>query len=428
MLSSARALSCGTGIPAKLKVGDAKAGSSESLDNLSHEHVRISAAAQALLDVADEKALVDMFGRKHTYLRVSLTEKCNFRCVYCMPEEGVELTPRAALPTLEERKRLLNIFARLGVKKLRFTGGEPTVSNQLLPLLQHAQAVREPGQAHSVFRSVGITTNGFSFKQQMQGLVAAGLTSVNISLDSLQEDKFAKLTRRDGKAMLKVLASLYSALDAGLHTKINCVLMAGTNDDELADFIRLTRDMRIDVRFIEYMPFDGNKWDNAQLVGYRSAIQRLEVEHGILLQAAGGAADSQIAQQKEGGQSPAGSEEAGARKGHYSDSADVNDTTKWYRAPGHVGRVGFISTMTDHFCSSCNRLRLTADGKLKVCLFGDEGLSLLDCLRSGMSDSEVIAEMAAAVRRKAERLGGEKTALDLAHVERKNRSMIMIGG
>lgn len=432
-LPSNRWFSCGTGIASKLQVGAANAAFSTespipSPSSVPLEPMQVSDAAQALLEVADEKALIDLFGRKHTYLRVSLTEKCNFRCVYCMPEEGVELTPRAKLPSLEERKRLLDIFARLGVKKLRFTGGEPTVSNQLLPLLQHAQTLREPGASRSVFHSVGITTNGFSLKQQVQGLVSAGLTSVNISLDSLQESKFAKLTRRDGKAMLKVLAALYAALDAGLHTKINCVLMAGTNDDELADFIKLTRDMRIDVRFIEYMPFDGNKWDSAQLVGYRSAMQRLELEHGILLQPADGIDAKKKTQQEKSGDRVSSSNDSGALTGHYNDARDANDTTKWYRAPGHVGRVGFISTMTDHFCGSCNRLRLTADGKLKVCLFGDEGLSLLDCLRSGMTDTQVIAEMAAAVRRKAERLGGEESAIDLANVERQNRPMIMIGG
>jgi molybdenum cofactor biosynthesis enzyme MoaA len=425
--------SCGTGITAKLQVGGAKAAVSVESFTPSHSSaplkpVQMSDAARALQEVSDEKALVDLFGRKHTYLRVSLTEKCNFRCVYCMPEDGVELTPRAELPTLEERKRLLDIFARLGVKKLRFTGGEPTVSNQLLPLLQHAQTVCAPESGRPAFPSVGITTNGFSLKRQVQRLASAGLTSVNISLDSLEENKFAKLTRRDGKAMLKVLSSMYAALDAGLHTKINCVLMAGTNDDELADFIKLTRDTKIDVRFIEYMPFDGNRWDNTQLVGYRNAMQRLEVEHGILLQPAD-CIDADIdAQKKENGNQISSRDASGARKGHYNDALDAHDTTKWYRAPGHAGRVGFISTMTDHFCGSCNRLRLTADGKLKVCLFGDEELSLLDCLRSGMTDTQVIAEMAAAVRRKQARLGGEENAIDLANVERQNRPMIMIGG
>ena len=403
------------------------------------EESSISKAAEALLDVADEKALVDLFGRKHNYLRVSLTEKCNFRCVYCMPAEGVQLTPSEQLPTLTERKRLLDIFARLGVNKLRFTGGEPTLSKQLLPLLQHAQTVLGPNADlnASAFRSIGITTNGFNFKQQLPDLVAAGLTSANISLDSLVEHKFAALTRRDGKAVHRVLSAIYASLDAGLHTKINCVLMAGTNDDEIADFVKLTRDMQIDVRFIEYMPFDGNGWHSQRLVGYRDALQRLEVEHGIILQPDAKTQQIRVSAQGEdsGGLSAQASD--GSANGirpdkrggsNYNSRPDVHDTTKWYRAEGHVGRVGFISTMTDHFCSTCNRLRLTADGKLKVCLFGDEALSLVSCLRKGLSDRQIIAEMAAAVRRKAARLGGEQNAVDLAATERKNRSMIKIGG
>jgi len=376
----------------------------------------------------DEQALVDLFGRKHTYLRVSLTEKCNFRCTYCMPEEGVTLTKKDELPTLEERKRLVNIFVRLGVRKLRFTGGEPTVSKQLLPLLEHAGALFSPdadadadadinaagagsgAQRQLAIESAGITTNGYALKQQIPALVAAGLTSVNISLDSLQQEKFASLTRRKGTAMLRVLSAVYAAVDAGLKTKINCVLMAGTNDDELGDFVKLTRDTDIDVRFIEYMPFDGNKWKSKSLLGYRDAIARLEHEHGIILEPATRAAKIDIA-------------DGGA---DLSELADPNDTTKWFRAPGHVGRVGFITTMTQNFCGSCNRLRLTADGKLKVCLFGQDELSLLDCMREGMSDEEVIMQMAGAVRRKEARLGGETTAEDL--VGAKNRSMIMIGG
>eukprot|EP00605_Chrysophyceae_sp_TOSAG23-4_P001921 GSChrysophyteH1.ASY1.ANO1.2121.1 assembled CDS len=346
------------------------------------------------LAVSDESALVDLFGRRHTYLRISLTEKCNFRCTYCMPAEGVQLTPRTELPTLEERRRLIDIFIHLGVKKLRFTGGEPTVSNQLLPLLQHCSP--------SVIESMGITTNGFSLKRQLPKLVQAGLKSVNISLDSLQEEKFARLTRRSGSAMLRVLSSLYAAVDAGLKTKLNCVLMAGTNDDELGDFVMLTRDTPIDVRFIEFMPFDGNKWSSSGLMSYGDAIARLEHEHGIILE-----------------------------KEHLSSTGgnlhkDPNDTTKWFRAPGHLGRVGFITTMTDHFCNSCNRLRLTADGMLKVCLFGQDQLNLVACLRSGMSNGEVIKHVAEAIRRKDARLGGQANAIDLVNAE--NRSMIKIGG
>jgi molybdenum cofactor biosynthesis enzyme MoaA len=400
----------------------------------SPDSLQLAAPKHAILPlipmVPEEQALVDLFGRKHTYLRVSLTEKCNFRCVYCMPEEGVQLTPRENLPTLDERRRLIDIFARLGVTKLRFTGGEPTVSNQLLPLVQYANSLRLASHGDnaeelsaSAFRSIGITTNGLLLRNQLPSLTAAGLTSVNISLDSMKEDKFAKLTRRDGSFMHKVLASVRAALDAGLHTKLNCVLMAGVNDDELAAFVELTRHERLDVRFIEYMPFDGNKWDGTKLLPYRDAILRLEMEHGVLLEDARRAVAEADTLSR-----AAGNMDVHVGANHYNAAHDKSDTTKWYRAPGHVGRVGFINTMTDHFCGTCNRLRLTADGKLKVCLFGSEELSLLDCLRAGQTDDEVISRMATAVRRKAERLGGEQNALDLASAERTNRPMIMIGG
>ena len=215
--------------------------------------------------------LRDTFGRFHNYLRVSLTEKCNLRCVYCMPEDGVNLTNRAQLLSLAERKRLLTMFAKLGMTKLRFTGGEPTVSNQLTELISHARSCN--------IENIGITSNGLLLKERLDSLMASGLTSVNISLDTLCDTKFAAITRRDKKGLYRVLSSIYTSISKGLPVKINCVLFRGLNDDEIADFVQLTKDVKIDVRFIELMPFDGNDWDPKKFISYLEVIDRLGIEH-----------------------------------------------------------------------------------------------------------------------------------------------------
>ena len=215
--------------------------------------------------------LTDTFGRFHNYLRMSLTEKCNLRCTYCMPEEGVELTPKAQLMSLAERKRLITMFASLGVSKLRFTGGEPTVSNQLTELVQHATSCN--------IQSIGITSNGIVLKDKLDTLIKAGLSSVNISLDTLVDTKFATITRRDKKNIFRVLSSVYTAVSKGIHVKINCVLMRGFNDNEIVDFVNLTKAVNVDVRFIELMPFDGNSWKQKDFISYVEVIDRLKVEH-----------------------------------------------------------------------------------------------------------------------------------------------------
>ena len=218
-----------------------------------------------------DSPLTDTFGRFHNYLRISLTEKCNLRCVYCMPEEGVNLTPKAHLMSLAERKRLISIFASLGVQKLRFTGGEPTISNQLEELIHHATTCN--------IKSIGITSNGLILKERLDDLIKAGLSSVNISLDTLVDSKFATITRRDKKNIYRVLSSVYTAVSKGLPVKINCVLMRGFNDNEIADFVDLTKTVNVDCRFIELMPFDGNEWSPKNFVGYTEVIDRLKTEH-----------------------------------------------------------------------------------------------------------------------------------------------------
>jgi molybdenum cofactor biosynthesis enzyme MoaA len=213
--------------------------------------------------------LTDTFGRFHNYLRMSITEKCNLRCVYCMPSEGVKLTPEERLMTFDERKRLISLFASHGVNKIRFTGGEPTINKTLPALIAHCRSIPS-------IQSVGITTNGLVLKSQLDRLCEAGLTHVNISLDTLQTNKYQQISRRDGKGLAMILSALYAALSRNLVVKINCVLMRQINYSEIAQFVELTREAAVDVRFIEVMPFEDNHWEPQQLVPYFEALDHLE--------------------------------------------------------------------------------------------------------------------------------------------------------
>lgn len=349
--------------------------------------------------------LTDTFGRFHNYLRISVTERCNLRCTYCMPEQGIDLTPSDDLMSIDEMKRVVSVFTDLGVDKIRLTGGEPTVNKKLPELISYARSI-------PTVKSIGITTNGIVVKSQLSKLVEAGLTHINISLDTLVPEKFESISRRDKRWLARVLSAVYAAIDAGLVVKINCVLIRGVNDDEIKDFVELSKEAPVNVRFIELMPFDDNKWDDKKLVTYFEAMDVLK-RQGIGL----------VRQSKE----------------------DPSDTTKWYK-PFHTtqisegknedvmrdevemfeGRLGFITSMSSNFCGGCNRLRLTADGKIKVCLFGNDELNLLQALRAGKTNTEIIGMISDAVSMKEKSLGGHDTLNELAGS--KNRPMILIGG
>lgn len=289
--------------------------------------------------------LTDRFGRRHDYLRVSLTDRCNFRCVYCMPEEGAEWKPRDEVLSFEEIVRFVELFARLGVTKVRLTGGEPTVRKGYLNLVRSVASVE--GIQH-----VALTTNGSTLAQDAQALTDAGLGSVNVSLDTLQEDRFRTITRTSGLA--RVMRGIDAALAAGLKTKINVVVLPGLNDDEAAAFVELTRDRLLDVRFIEFMPFLGNRWNPDRVVS--SAEIRAELSKTYCLQPIDG--------------SP-------------------SDVAREFKVDGHQGTVGFVSSVTESFCEGCNRIRLTVDGRIKTCLFLPPGCSLRDLLRSGTGVDEI---------------------------------------
>ncbi|KAJ0343106.1 hypothetical protein COL922a_000434 [Colletotrichum nupharicola] len=289
--------------------------------------------------------LTDDFHRQHDYLRISVTERCNLRCVYCMPEEGVPLSPTRELLTTPEIVLLSSVFVSQGVSKIRLTGGEPTVRRDIVPLMHQIGALRPHG-----LKELCLTTNGLSLHRKLDSMVEAGLTGVNLSLDTLDPHMFTIMTRRNGFDAVKKSIDRIFELNkhgAGIKFKINCVVMRGRNEHEIVPFVEMTREKDVEVRFIEYMPFDGNKWNQGKMLGYAEMLDMIREKFPSLEKV----------------------------KDH------KNDTSKTWRIPGHAGKIGFITSMTHNFCGTCNRLRITSDGNLKVCLFGNTEVSLRDILR-----------------------------------------------
>lgn len=355
--------------------------------------------------------LTDTFHRQHDYLRISVTERCNLRCLYCMPEEGVPLSPNKELLTTPEIVLLSSVFVSQGVSKIRLTGGEPTVRRDIVPLMRQIGALRPSG-----LKELCITTNGISLHRKLDDMVDAGLTGVNLSLDTLDPWQFQIMTRRRGfDAVRKSIDSILelNRLGAGIKLKINCVVMRGVNDSQILPFVEMTRNENIEVRFIEYMPFDGNKWSRAKMLSYSDMLDRIRTEHPDI------------------------------KRGH----DDANDTSKTWHVPGFMGRIGFITSMTHNFCGTCNRLRITSDGNLKVCLFGNAEVSLRDIIRKSNQGEPVEEEALEAIERMGRRQGAVPNEAELLDVigmavkrkkakhagvgqleHMKNRPMILIGG
>lgn len=309
--------------------------------------------------------LTDKFARQHDYLRISITERCNLRCTYCMPEEGVPLSPQSHLLTTPEISYLSALFVSQGVTKIRLTGGEPTIRRDILPLMHSIGDLRRKG-----LRELCLTTNGIALHRKLDGMVEAGLTGVNLSLDTLDPFQFQIMTRRKGfDAVVKSIDRILelNRLGAGIKLKINCVVMRGVNEREILPFVEMGREKDIEVRFIEYMPFDGNKWSKGKMLGYNEMLAMIRESYPKL----------------------------------YKVVDHKNDTSKTYAVPGYVGKIGFITSMTHNFCGTCNRLRITSDGNLKVCLFGNSEVSLRDLLRKD-NDGQPIDEEAMEALKRAE--------------------------
>lgn len=325
--------------------------------------------------------LQDRFGRVHDYLRISLTERCNLRCFYCMPEEGIEKRPREQFMSTEEVLHIAAAFVQLGVKKIRLTGGEPLVRKDAGNILRRLSA-------HPV--ELGITTNGILVHQYLDDFLASGMKSINVSLDSLDAAKQAAISRRD--YFEQIVDNIHLLLKHNFVIKVNAVIMKGVNEQEVTDFVEWTRDLPLHVRFIEFMPFDGNQWNWAKKVS--------------------------------------AAEMYGAIEGHFGQArierlADrPNDTARNYRVAGYQGTFGMISPVTNPFCDSCNRIRLTADGKLKNCLFSQGETDLLGALRRG---EDIVPLIQASIWDKKAARGGMES-FELEGALRGNRSMIAIGG
>ena len=324
----------------------------------------------------------DNFGRTIDYLRLSVTDRCNLRCRYCMPEEGVPSIPHDAILSYEELLRVAGAAVRLGVRKIRVTGGEPLVRRGIVDFVRQLAAL--PGHPEIV-----LTTNGLRLAELAEELMAAGLSRVNVSLDTLREERFASITRREGLA--RVLEGLQAAERVGLGPiKVNMVPIQGVNEDEIVDFARLTLRHPWEIRFIEYMPVSDNLGFAPEQRFSAPAIMEELSRLGILLPIS-----------RSG---PAGP----ARLFRYSEA---------------LGRLGVIPAVSSHFCGECNRLRVTADGRIRPCLFSDEEIDLKEALRIANSDQALEAVLAAATGAKP-----EKHRIGDADFQPGERNMHGIGG
>jgi cyclic pyranopterin phosphate synthase len=325
--------------------------------------------------------LFDKFHRIHNYLRISLTSNCNLRCFYCMPEENYEFTPSSQLMQANEIEALAKTFVSLGVNKIRLTGGEPLVRKDVAQIIQSLSQLPV---------SLTLTTNGIRLHEFLPQLKQAGVKSLNISLDTLNAEKFQLITRRND--FEKVWKNIHAAIDEGIHVKLNVVAMKGINDKEVNDFVEWTKYTPVHVRFIEFMPFAGNEWNNKKVFTFKEILETIKSKYEFVKL-----------------------------------TDEWHDTTKKYKVPGFAGSFAVISTMTVPFCNSCNRIRLTADGKIKNCLFSKEETDLLMALRNGEDVEAIIRQTI--LNKHASHGGQFQTDFNQIHSENiENRSMIAIGG
>lgn len=349
--------------------------------------------------------LVDSYGRVMRDLRVSVTDRCNFRCLYCLPETeeaanfyrskfdarknpspaapiAFELKPKSQILTLEEIERVARIFIGLGIDKIRLTGGEPLLRRGLETLVENISAI--PG-----LKDLALTTNGFSFAKRARALKDAGLRRVSFSLDSLDRENFKKLTGRDG--LDEALEGIETARSLGMNpVKINAVVIRGLNDHEIEPLAEFARERRVSMRFIEFMPLDSKRaWQKEFVYSGREILERLQTRFGL----------------------------------EPVEPLNPAETARRWRFPEGGGEIGVIAPVTEPFCGHCNRLRLTADGQIRTCLFSLGEYDLKPALRGGASDAEIERELRAVVMGKEARHHiGEKD------FEQPDRSMSCIGG
>jgi len=337
-----------------------------------------------LIMVNSNPQMYDSHGRVHNYLRISITEHCNLRCTYCMPAEGIALTPKSHLMTADENVTIAQTFVHLGVTKIRLTGGEPLVRKDAATIIQRLGKLGV---------ELTLTTNGILVHDFIDTFKEAGIKALNVSIDSLQKEKYTTITRRN--YFEKLWENLDLLYENNFQVKLNVVVIKGFNDNEIIDFIELTKDRSIQIRFIEFMPFDGNQWNKEKLVSYAEILSQVSSFY---------------------------TDEVVERI-----SDKPNDTAKNHKIQSYKGSFSVISSVTNPFCSSCNRIRLTADGKLKNCLFSNSETSLLETLRAGESIEPLIFKN---IRLKKAMRGGmdDDTKFQNPKLFSQNRSMIKIGG
>ena len=333
--------------------------------------------------MGDFSQLIDSLGRVHTNLRVSVTDRCNIRCFYCMPDESIRFRPREELLTFEEIERFVRIVAAMGVNKLRLTGGEPLVRADLPDLIR--ELVATPG-----IDDVALTTNGVLLAQHAQDLKDAGLHRLNISLDTLDEEIFQKITRRTG--LQSVLDGIAAAQDVGFErTRLNAIAIRGLTESEIVPLGHFARERKMELRFIEFMPLDADEnWETDQVLSGESIRASLTEEFGELVPA------------------------------HRSDPSQP--AMDWEYLDGG-GRVGFINPVTQPFCGDCNRLRITAEGQIRNCLFSTTEWDARALLREGRSDEDIAALVQDCVAAKKPGHG-----IDSPEFIRPERAMYQIGG
>lgn len=325
--------------------------------------------------------LKDKFGREHTYLRISLTDKCNMRCSYCMPHEDMQFLPSKALMQTDEIRSIAQTFVEAGIKRIRLTGGEPLVRKDFKDILEALASFPV---------KLSITTNAYLLDLYIADLVAANIDAVNISLDTLDAARFHSITRRDH--LDKVLSNIDFALANGLKVKLNVVIKNGLNEDEIIPMITYGAQKKVAVRFIEFMPFKDNEWAYDAVCSKQDILNAVQNLYTI--------------------------EEIAVPR---------SSTSSQFYIPAIQGTFGIISTVTEPFCDGCNRLRLTADGKMKNCLFDNNEMDILQAHRNGEDIKQLLEK---SVMKKAASFGGKKPfkSTNASEEYQENRAMIAIGG
>ena len=325
--------------------------------------------------------IVDQYKRVHDYLRISLTDNCDLRCFYCMPEDDYQFTPANKLMQADEIEAISRVFVKEGVKKIRLTGGEPLVRKDFADIIQRLSLLNV---------QLTMTTNGTRLHEFAYIIQKANVKSINISLDTLQRDRYILMTKRDKQE--QVMQNIALMIKKGIHVKVNVVAMKGINDGEILDFINWTKDTPVELRFIEFMPFDRNQWQSDKVITLQEILAIIQSKYQV-----------QTLERK------------------------LHDTAKHFTIAGHKGTFAVISTMSAPFCGDCNRMRLTADGKMKNCLFSISETDILSAFRKGEAITPLIHEN---IYLKKQALGGQFST-DIGKIETDslhNRTMISIGG